>query len=927
MFFHRGVGSDYRQMSLRQAALWLVLAGCFITAAWSRAPLAATTLDTSVYVEIKADESADARVIERWKLYNESHALVIGIDDYTNGWPRLSNAVSDAERVAKALKTRGFGVTLLRNVTSAELRRELRRFFTLKGTDPETRLFVWFSGHGHSEFGEGYLVPSDAPLPDNREFLISALHMRDFGGLVRLAKAKHAMAIFDSCFAGTVFSVQRSRPPAAITRATVKPVRQFLTSGDADQQVSDDGTFSRLLIEAIEGNARADANNDGYLTGSELSLHLEQRVTNLTQGLQTPRSGKLRDPRYDGGDFVFLLPHAQVAVAATPGALSTESRSAEPAPPRAGPNDATFDLEFWNAIKDSGNAADFLAYLESFPNGRFAPLARVRVNSLKPADVEPEPEPEPASEAQPVPQVAESPAESAAERELSAWDTVRGSQAPGDFEAFLQEFPDGNFAELARFRLDQLTPKQTALVVAPPKPEPPEPTPPQVSPAVEPSLEPIEEDYRAVRNANVRGRPDRNADKTGFVRKGNKIFVRGKVSGTRWLAVELDGDAIGYVYAPLLAPAQTIQNASVSEPGVDQPGAQTALLPTPKEIPLEPIGDRYRAVKSASVRTRPDVGSRRIDTLRQGTSVQVAGKVVGENWLSIERDGKHFGYVYAPLLARLEDSGSTQAKSPEPKSTQSAALTPAANPFDGSWQGQGVGNSEVCGGTSRISLITRGQTVSGTYEEAGRKATISGRLDHRGQFAGVFATIRQIRVEFQGAVSGGRVTGRWKGEKRKDFGEITCAGRFELGPQGAVAGAGSSAQVRTAQSQSTQVQSAQVAPAQTAARTTGGFDGSWGGTGTGTSDTCHGSFQISFVTQGSTVKGEITTGSRSATISGELDRDGRFERTFATVKGIFVEFTGRISGDRLTGSWIGEKRKDFGEIVCKGTMSLSRLGQ
>lgn len=326
-----------------------------------------------VYVDVRERDDPNSPVLERWKLYGPSYALVIGIDNYTNGWPRLSNAVKDAERVAKALEGRGFDVTVLKNVTGDQLRLALRKFYAIKGAEADARLFVWYSGHGHTEQGEGYLVPADAPLPGNPEFRFSALHMRDFSGLVRLAQAKHAMAIFDSCFAGTVFNVQRSKPPAAITRATVKPVRQFLTSGDADQQVSDDGTFSRLFIDALEDSARADANKDGYVTGSELGIYMETRVTNLTNGQQTPRSGKLRDPRYDGGDFVFVLPQA------TPLQTAKAVPKAEPATPQTvGPSEAALDLEFWNAIKDSANPGDYQAYLDAFPNGRFAPLARRR---------------------------------------------------------------------------------------------------------------------------------------------------------------------------------------------------------------------------------------------------------------------------------------------------------------------------------------------------------------------------------------------------------------------------------------------------------------------------------------------------------------------------------------------------------------------
>ncbi len=353
------------------AGLWLLFEAA--------APQAAT--DTGVYVDFRASEAVDAPVTERWRLYGASHALIIGIDNYTNGWPRLSNAVKDATLVAGELRRKGFEVELLTDVTGAQLREALRRFFVFKGKDPQARLFVWFAGHGYTEYGEGYLVPADAPPPSSPEFFYTALHMGDVGSMVRIAKSKHVLAVFDSCFAGTVFSSQRARPPPAITAAVKRPVRQFLTSGDADQQVSDDGAFRTLFLRALRGEETADANRDGYLTGTELSFYLEDRMINLTQGMQTPRGGKLRDPRFDQGDFVFLLPQVAAAVV-----LETPA----PSPAPSEPGRAALELEFWNSIKDSDNPADYQAYLETFPSGTFSRLARNRLtelsNSQRPAE-------------------------------------------------------------------------------------------------------------------------------------------------------------------------------------------------------------------------------------------------------------------------------------------------------------------------------------------------------------------------------------------------------------------------------------------------------------------------------------------------------------------------------------------------------------
>lgn len=150
--------------------------------------------------------------------------------------------------------------------------------------------------------------------------------MRVFTDWVRLAQAKHVLGIFDSCFGGSILEYVRSDPSPAITRRTTEPARQFLTSGDADQQVSDNGMFRELFLDVLRLDSPADSNEDGYLTASELSVWMTQRVTNLTGGAQTPRFGKLRDPKYDRGDFVFVLNDGD-----EPSALPTEHSA--PSPP------------------------------------------------------------------------------------------------------------------------------------------------------------------------------------------------------------------------------------------------------------------------------------------------------------------------------------------------------------------------------------------------------------------------------------------------------------------------------------------------------------------------------------------------------------------------------------------------------------------
>jgi formylglycine-generating enzyme required for sulfatase activity len=323
-----------------------------------------------VSVKLKANEAAGAADAGEVNLYGSSHALVIGIDKYIGGWQPLSNAVEDARTVAEELKRQGFAVTLKTDLSSDALRRTLREFFAIKGEDPNARLLFWFAGHGHTVGGEGFLVPADAPADTSSAFLIDALPMRDFGSLVRLAKSKHVLSIFDSCFSGTIFQARAGAAPRAITRKTTKPVRQFITSGDAGQQVRDDGSFREYFLRALRGDEKADFNSDGYVTGEELGLFLNQRMSALTGAAQTPKSGKLHDVRFNEGDFVFALPRAA-------------ARPSVPVISAPSTGSGTAEIVFWQSIQTSGNPAMFEEYLRQYPQGQFAGLARLKVDEMK----------------------------------------------------------------------------------------------------------------------------------------------------------------------------------------------------------------------------------------------------------------------------------------------------------------------------------------------------------------------------------------------------------------------------------------------------------------------------------------------------------------------------------------------------------------
>jgi len=241
--------------------------------------------------------------------YHESHALLVGVSDYTAGWPDLESVPGELELVATLLQEHGFKTQRLLNPTSVELRRAVDEFINRYGFNPSNRLLLFFSGHGHSrlEGRKGYLVPADAPDPtvDEIGFVQKAVEMGQVLTWAKRIEAKHALFLFDSCFSGTVFKA-RALPgsPPHISNLTSRPVRQFISAGSAGETVPARSVFVPLLIRALSGSA--DYDRDGYVTGTELGVYLHREVLSYGMG-QTPQYGKIRDPELDEGDFVFRM--------------------------------------------------------------------------------------------------------------------------------------------------------------------------------------------------------------------------------------------------------------------------------------------------------------------------------------------------------------------------------------------------------------------------------------------------------------------------------------------------------------------------------------------------------------------------------------------------------------------------------------------
>jgi adenylate cyclase len=119
---------------------------------------------------------------------------------------------------------------------------------------------------------------------------------------------------------------------------------------------------------------------------------------------------------------------------------AAQSSEGSPEPAAAGSelsadSEAALELAFWESVKE-GTRAELQSYLEKYPEGTFASLARTRIATAEhPA--------EGASDA----------ASAADELDLAFWNSVKDSCRREELQAYLDQHPNGHFAALARARL------------------------------------------------------------------------------------------------------------------------------------------------------------------------------------------------------------------------------------------------------------------------------------------------------------------------------------------------------------------------------------------------------------------------------------------------------------------------------------------
>jgi uncharacterized caspase-like protein len=317
-----------------------------------------------------------------------SVALVIGNGAYQNA-PRLDNAVLDASAVAEAFRKLGFEVVDGYDLDITAMRTRVAEFSAkLPGARSAV---IYYAGHGISVDEENYLIPTDIVLRSPTDLDLGAISLSLV--LKQMKREDHVnVVILDACrdnpFAEALARSKTrsivgerglSRIDGDLARGTLiafasdpkstaldgppgqhSPFTAAFLDHVFDPGVSIDTVMSRVRTEVWEKT------NHGQLPWVNTSLIGDYLLN--PQALEPPRE-----------------PTAEAAKVESPSAGLPDRQSRE-------------DL-LWESAQHSNLRADYQAYLNAFPDGFFAQMARNRIAALEnPGVARSETAPEPAKE-------------------------------------------------------------------------------------------------------------------------------------------------------------------------------------------------------------------------------------------------------------------------------------------------------------------------------------------------------------------------------------------------------------------------------------------------------------------------------------------------------------------------------------------------
>ena len=288
----------------------------------------------------------------------ERLALVIGNSEYSGGaMTPLKNPVNDAALIADTLRQAGFSVETVLDADLRTMKQAVRAFTQRLGEAGEGSVAaVYYSGHGFQAGGRNYLAPIGADLRDEVDAEFEALAVDWVLSAVEDAHKGANIVILDAC-RNTALSRSVGAGGLALLNST--PRGSFISFATAPGSTAADGTGL----------------NSPYTSAIAAELLVPGRSIEAVF-----KAVRLRVVEATGGDQV---PWDHSSLTSEIVFVPDASADGSAAVARAAPgSDVQLELQLWNDVKDSGSADQIRSYLDRFPDGAFAALAKARLDEV-----------------------------------------------------------------------------------------------------------------------------------------------------------------------------------------------------------------------------------------------------------------------------------------------------------------------------------------------------------------------------------------------------------------------------------------------------------------------------------------------------------------------------------------------------------------
>ena len=271
-------------------------------------------------------------------------ALVIGNGRYASA--PLANSVNDSRAMAQSLREMGFTVIEREDITSKQIPATLREFRT--SLTPGSVALFFYAGHGLQIKGTNYLPAVDAEINSEDDVPMQSIDLNRVLDILGESKTRLNLLFLDAC---------RNNPYARSMRSGVAglakvdaPSGTLISFATRPGSTASDGSGGHgVYTEQLLGQMR-----EPNVPVEQVLKRVGASVKRATRGAQEPWMEGSID-----GDFYF--------------------RGGGAAAVAAGPVDPlAFELAYWDSVKSSTNARDYQAYLDKYPQGQFAGLARER---------------------------------------------------------------------------------------------------------------------------------------------------------------------------------------------------------------------------------------------------------------------------------------------------------------------------------------------------------------------------------------------------------------------------------------------------------------------------------------------------------------------------------------------------------------------